>query len=180
MYVLQVHVLVGRVAHATLRTLRGKCEPGSVFKICVAAFRKALGGSVPEVHSLGTNGTVPELLEASGLGACSRVDSSTGICALEERSEGAEDAGAWAERHVCCVLSSCSVSIEGIQESRVSGEGEAIGSGAIGKGEVVNVAMSGLRVLRWDKSGINNRRLVAPVGQAVSGLARFGRQLDEH
>lgn len=56
------------------------------------------------MHSLWADGTVPELLEASGLSAGSRVDSSAGICALEERSEGAEDAGAGAERHDCCVF----------------------------------------------------------------------------
>jgi hypothetical protein len=59
---------------------------------------------VPEMHSLGSNGAVPKLLEASGLGAGSRVDSSAGICALEERSEGAEDARARAEGHDCCVF----------------------------------------------------------------------------
>lgn len=58
----------------------------------------------PEMHSLWADGTVPELLKSSGLGASSRVDSSAGICALEERSEGAEDAGAGAERHDCCVF----------------------------------------------------------------------------
>lgn len=51
------------------------------------------------MHRLGPNGAVPELLEASGLGAGGRVDSSPGIGALEEGPEGGEDAGAGAERH---------------------------------------------------------------------------------
>jgi len=55
-------------------------------------------GSVPEVDCLGTDGAVPELLEASGLSA-RRGSMAAGICALEEGSEGAEDAGAGAERH---------------------------------------------------------------------------------
>lgn len=53
------------------------------------------------MHRLGPNRTIPELLEASGLCARSGVDSSAGIGALEEGPEGAEDAGAGAERHDC-------------------------------------------------------------------------------
>lgn len=89
---------------------------------------------VPEVHSLGPNGAVPELCEASGLGAGSCVDSSAGICALEERSEGAEDAGAGAERHDCWYLASHSASVEG-GETRieVSGAKVATRSGTIGR-----------------------------------------------
>ncbi len=56
-------------------------------------------GSIPEVHCLGSDRTVPEPGEASRLSTCGSVDSSAGICALEEGSEGAEDAGAGAERH---------------------------------------------------------------------------------
>lgn len=67
-------------------------------------YREEAKQCVPEMHSLWADGTVPELLEASGLGTGSRVDSSAGICALEERSEGAEDAGAGAERHDCYVF----------------------------------------------------------------------------
>lgn len=51
------------------------------------------------MHRLGPDRAVPEPLEARGLRARSRVHSSAGICALEEGPEGAEDAGAGAERH---------------------------------------------------------------------------------
>ena len=58
------------------------------------------GICVPEMHRLGSNGAVPELCKASWLSsACGRVDAAAGICALEERPEGAEDAGTRAERH---------------------------------------------------------------------------------
>ena len=61
---------------------------------------RRLGICLPEMHRLRSNGAVPELCKASGLRSTgSRVDASAGICALEERSEGAEDAGSRAERH---------------------------------------------------------------------------------
>lgn len=62
---------------------------------------------VPKVHGLGSNGTVPELGEASGLSSArGGVHSSVSI-ALEEWPEGAEDAGAGAERHVDFRQGSC-------------------------------------------------------------------------
>jgi hypothetical protein len=56
------------------------------------------------MDSLGSDRAVPEPCEASRLGACGRACVSAGICALEEGSERAEDAGARAERHDRCVL----------------------------------------------------------------------------
>lgn len=59
----------------------------------------------PKVHRLGPNRAVPELLEASWFRPSGGVDPSAGIGALEEGSEGVEDAGARTEGHdgVLCV-----------------------------------------------------------------------------
>ena len=85
---------------------------------------------VPEMHSFGPNGTVPELCEASGLSARGGVDSSAGICALEEGSEGAEDAGAGAERHdgeLCPGLSRSAIRVgAGIGASRARSRPERV------------------------------------------------------
>jgi len=78
--------------------------------------QRSCRGSVPEVDSLGSDRAVPELLEASGLSACSCAGMSAGICALKEGSERAEDAGARAERHdrgLCPLLSKLAIRAEG-------------------------------------------------------------------
>ena len=51
------------------------------------------------MHRLRTNRAVPESGKARELWARGGVYSSAGICSLEEGPEGAEDAGAGAERH---------------------------------------------------------------------------------
>lgn len=126
----------------------GQC--GELAAHCGWAWRW-YGGSVPEVDSLGTDGAVPELLEASGLSARSRC-MSAGICALEEGSEGAEDAGAGAERHdreLCPVLSRSAIRLRGgIGASRVRSRPERVSCASA-------VAMSGSSTeminpgLRW-------------------------------
>ena len=60
--------------------------------------------SIPEVDGLGSNGAVPEASEAAR--PCGGCCSSTGICLSlsEQWSEAAEDAGARAERHICCLF----------------------------------------------------------------------------
>lgn len=68
----------------------------------ITASQGRVGGGVgiPEMHRLGPNGRVPEACKARGLSAGGGVDSSAGIPRLaEEGPEGAEDAGAGAERH---------------------------------------------------------------------------------
>jgi hypothetical protein len=52
----------------------------------------------PEVHRLGADGRVPEPGEAGGLSACGRR-MAAGVVLAEVCAEGAEDAGAGAERH---------------------------------------------------------------------------------
>lgn len=72
-------------------------------------FAKGRRCCVPKVHRLGPNGAIPELLEAGGcFGPGGRVDGSAGIGAGEEGTEGAEDAGAGAERHGVLVWTGCS------------------------------------------------------------------------
>lgn len=58
---------------------------------------------IPKVNGLGTNWAVPEASEATWAGGGG--SSSAGICLTgsEEGSEAAEDAGAWSERHGCCI-----------------------------------------------------------------------------
>jgi hypothetical protein len=91
-----------------LRTMRG------VAAHCIEGCRR-YRGSVPEVDSLGSDRAVPKLLEARSLRACGCVLIPAGICALEERSERAEDAGARAERHdrcLCPLLSRLAIRVE--------------------------------------------------------------------
>lgn len=59
---------------------------------------------VPEVHSLGANGAVPEASEAARAGSGSCSSAAICLCRSEEGSEAAEDAGAWTERHDRCVF----------------------------------------------------------------------------
>jgi hypothetical protein len=69
----------------------------------VGALAMVQGRFIPEVDSLGANGAVPEASEAArtGRGCCSSA--AICLCWSEEGSEAAEDAGARAERHDCCL-----------------------------------------------------------------------------
>lgn len=127
---------------------------------------------VPEMHRLGPNGAVPEFCKASWLcSACSRVDASAGICALEERSEGAEDAGSRAERHDRYVF---------LYNARGFGNpGKSTSRTGIARESfrivVVAVAMSDTRAV--DKSGL--RWAIGSGGVRLFAVRRDFWELDE-
>lgn len=74
----------------------------------------------PEVHRLGADGRVPELGEAGGLSAHGRR-MAAGVVLAEVCAEGAEDAGAGAERHCELTVGSASgVDGDGDGEESVS------------------------------------------------------------
>lgn len=57
------------------------------------------------MDSLGANGAVPETSESTRTCGCGLLSAGIGLSWAEERPEGAEDAGARAERHGCSLCS---------------------------------------------------------------------------
>jgi hypothetical protein len=111
------------------------------------------------MNGLGANGAVPEACEASrpsGGGS-----SSAGICVscAEEGPEAAEDAGAGAERHDCCVFPSLSSSGSG--RRWVEGGRERDGDGDVGKVSCESVRDTGAKV---ESSGLRRSCADWPCG----------------